>query len=258
MLLHLFQKRAPLFALSTDPQSRGALNLKTDDAKWRSVLNDMLPRAGLILMIPASSGGVLEEMKILEREGWFDKTLFIAPPENDANTMGTAWEAMRLRPEFRHLEIPPYCDAGFLFRLDRGGMLAEAGPLGIDRSPAPLVPFEKPFEGKGDPDTDDIDSGIDEGDGTGGWQNGDGLVDGGAAAASSASVPTPASAQTSSTASVSSSTSLATSSAQFANLSLMMQSVPQLTVEQFATLSGADADGGDGGDGGGFDGGGGG
>jgi hypothetical protein len=175
-------------------------------------------------MIPALSRGVLEDMKILERDGWFDKTLFIAPPENDAGTVGTNWEAMRLWPEFLNLEIPPYCDAGFLFRLDRDGMLAEAGPLGIDRLFRPLVPFKEPSEGKPDQDMDDIDIGIDEGADTGddgGVQNGGGMFDGGAAA-SAASVPKSASAQSSSAASASSSTSLASSSAQFANLSLLM------------------------------------
>lgn len=257
LLLHLFQGRAPLLALSADADSRGAINLKTDDAEWKSVIEDMLPRAGLILMIPATSKGVLEEMELLERDGWFDKTLFIAPPENDDGAVGSAWETMRLRPEFRHLEIPPYCETGFLFQLDRQGVLVEAGPLGIDRSPAPLVPLETSSENKGDPDTNDDDNGFDVDPGIS--VDGPGPAEGGALANINAA-PNPALAQAPSATPNLSSATLATSTVQFASLSQTMQLVPQLTAGQFATLSGANVDGngGDGSDGGGNDGGGGG
>ena len=233
-LLHLFKGRAPLFALSSDPTSRGAVNLATDDSDWKALVDDMIPRAGLILMIPATSQGVLDEIAMLEDGGWFDKTLFIAPPENDRRSVAMSWDKMRRHDRICHLEIPPYCDTGFLFRLDRDGKLVEYGPLGVDLSPPPLLTEETAAEGRPDPDHDD-DLDFDLGDG-GNLEAGS-VADGGAAAAPQAPV--------------------AASTAQLSNVGLLMQSTPLLTASQYATLSGAELEASYGGDGDGGDGGGG-
>ncbi len=247
LLMHLFQDHAPIFALNADPTSRGTLNLKTSDSDWRAVVDDMIPRAGMILMIPAVTAGVREEIGTLERDGWFQKTLFIAPPENDEGTVGPAWEEMRHHPDLRHLEIPPFCDAGFLFRLDDQGVLLEAGPLGIDRSPLPLLEPEELEKAKHDPDLEFDGDGVDvaQGQNDGGWADGAVVSDGGAGAASGSAAPV-----TASTTHV-----VASSTVQFSSLTMLMQSAQVMTPQEFQTLTGGDIVG-VGGDDGGGDGGG--
>lgn len=256
LLLRLFEDRAPLFALNKTPESRGAINIKTDDESWRDVVNDLIERSSLVLMIPAQSEGVIEEITALQDGGWFEKTLFVAPPENDDRTVNAEWETMRNLPQLRHLEIPPYCDTGFLFRLEQNGRLFEAGPLGVDRSPPPLVEYEEAQEGKYEAYTDD-GSGDDIGDilepndaaagGQEAWIPGDGGATGAAAPASSVL----------SSSAFSTQASLASSTAQFATLTLVMQSVPQLSAAQLQALTGYGGNGTDGSDGeGGYDGGG--
>lgn len=141
LLLTLFHEQANVFALNAEENSHGTVNLKTTDSDWKQLAHDMIEQSGQVIMIPADSQGVMDEIVMLQDNGWFNKTLFVAPPASQVGQTGRDWERMRQRPELQHLEIPPYCETGFLFRLSSHGALVEYGPLGIDMRLMPLSSF---------------------------------------------------------------------------------------------------------------------
>lgn len=232
MLLRVFEGIAPLYALSLEEQSRGALMVRTDDRDWKEVVTNLLRQAGLVLIIPADTPGVLDELAALERGGWFSKTVFLAPPESEDQSVGPAWERMRRHDALRHLEIPPYCDAGFLFRLDPAGRLCEASPLGMERAPLPQLEDEDlknllaklgidwPEDTQGTTSVESATEAV-------------GNTSGSAESSASFEPSVPASAQSASTAAQ---TSVSATTSHLWHLNQIMQSVPQLTQEQFAAM----------------------
>lgn len=246
MMLTLFHKQANVYALNAEDSSHGVVNLKTTDADWKKLADDMIARAGQVIIIPADSKGVLDEIDMLQTGGWFAKTLFIAPPQSQSRNTAEDWERMRLRPELRGLELPPYCGAGFLFRLGLHGKLQEYGPLGIDLTAMPLWAFDqsRAQNAGGDGESEGASN---EASGS------DHSPDGGGSSGGTASGPsaggaavTPAAAAAASAAAI--------GVAAYAQAAAEMDLAAVMSSEEFAADQDG-ADGSDGSDGGGFDGG---
>ncbi len=138
LLVYCFNKIHPVVALGFSTSMLGPAKVTATDDDWKAKVVEFSRDAKLIVMIPNDSDGVKWEIELLREKRYLNKTVFVAPPENQDKTNERFWEKMRLDPKLIDLEIPPYCDAGFVFTLNQDGKIRSSGPLGVD---IPLVLF---------------------------------------------------------------------------------------------------------------------
>lgn len=150
LLAYSLSRVCPLVALGYPPDRLGPMGVDVQDEVWQATVARLASTANMIVMVLDDSEGVLWEVEFLRQEGLLEKTVFVAPPGDD--TTRVAWERMRRHTDLRRLEIPPYCDAGFVFRLGQDGCIASFGPLGLDAMPPPLLLEMPPGKGYDDGD----------------------------------------------------------------------------------------------------------
>ncbi|MDX2253136.1 MAG: ankyrin repeat domain-containing protein [Nitrospira sp.] len=225
LLVLALSKLTSVVALGYDTNQIGPLAISATDSTWRDKVSRLTEAASMILIIPSDSDGVRWEIASLRARGYLYKTVFIAPPGADQMWLEKDWNKMRQHTDLRNLEIPPYCESGFLFTLKDDGTLNDAGPLGLEPPPSPIEKSRDEEGGYYYDDDDDNWDDDDQGDGNDGSSTtvtGDGSVQ---------SNQTPTLAQ------------------QYAAIQSAMLEMQILTVDQVASLIGQGGD--DGGDGGG-------
>ena len=132
LLVYCLSKVCPIVAVGFSDTLLGPTNVQATSRDWEEKVIKLSRDAGLIVMIPNDSKGVLWEIDLLRQKGYLEKTVLVAPPDNQNGNTGQDWERMRRHAELVDLEIPPYCDAGFVFRLNSNGKIRSSGPLGLD------------------------------------------------------------------------------------------------------------------------------
>jgi hypothetical protein len=170
LLAFALSRVGPLVAIGDAAGQLGPVMLPSTDDGWTADVRRLMQFSNSIVMVPADSPGVLWELVTLKDEGLLRKTVFVAPPGDGKDTHSADWERMRRHADLAEFEIPPYCESGFVFRLNRNGSLNSAGPLGLEIMPPPIVaPARQQPRRVGDPGDDDggeDNGGADEGGGT--------------------------------------------------------------------------------------------
>lgn len=128
-----------LSAIGGARDSLGAGRLLVTDETWKQVVRvelrtvarrkrrQRLPRhCKLLFVVPATSAGVLWELRAMRRFGVIVDTYFIMPPDDSMPDAGAAWEQGRdLWSEATGFDFPNYDTAGGLFRFGTDGSVAE-------------------------------------------------------------------------------------------------------------------------------------
>ena len=101
-----------------------------DDREWQKTFHVLAASARLVLLIPSDSPGTVWEINWLKGKGLFNKTIFIMPHINDAQTLAQGqfdveqhWEKTSRTLLEWGLGMPQYSADGMFFSLGQDGRL---------------------------------------------------------------------------------------------------------------------------------------
>lgn len=130
-----------LVAIGSKESLLGPAQITAKNSSWQSTVRELATRAKVIVIVPATTEGVRWEIEMLRSEGFFEKTIFVAPPSDDAdagNAVSLMWRKLVSDNSFKDLEIPSYLSDGFIFCLDSAGQLKSWANIGLVVEPSPL------------------------------------------------------------------------------------------------------------------------
>ncbi|MCI0552814.1 MAG: ankyrin repeat domain-containing protein [Anaerolineae bacterium] len=179
MLAYSIAPTLPLLALGKPGEHLGSGRIQTTDEHWQEEILRLMDAARLILIIPSHRSGTLWEISTLRERGYFDRTIFIMPPELGfhGGKYSEDWQKTVSAAREVGVEFPVHISVGAFFRLNESGEFEDFAPFVSEEF---LQEFE-PQGGSGNQGSD-YDSTNPDGDGEADSSDGiDGVdVDGGA------------------------------------------------------------------------------
>lgn len=116
--------RLPLLAIGDKLRSFGAAKLRSSDANWRNLVDELMERAALIVMLPGMSPSTLWEIERLSSNAQHkEKTVFVMPRKTiwtgawSNKSQARRWQALALKVRAYGVEFPAHMRAGCYFRL---------------------------------------------------------------------------------------------------------------------------------------------
>ena len=121
----------PLIALGQPGEHLGSGRIQTTDEHWQQEILRLMDTARLILIIPSYRAGTLWEIATLRDNGYFQKTIFIMPPELEfhGEVYSTDWQKTVEAAREVGVEFPLHISSGLFFRLNQKGEFEDYAPL---------------------------------------------------------------------------------------------------------------------------------
>ena len=131
MLAYSIAPTLPLLALGKPGEHLGSGRIQTTDEHWQEEILRLMDAARLILIIPSHRAGTLWEICTLRDRGYFEKTIFIMPPELSfrGGRYSEDWQKTVVAAQGYGVEFPNHIPAGALFRLNGNGEFEEFVPF---------------------------------------------------------------------------------------------------------------------------------
>jgi hypothetical protein len=169
----------PVIALGKPGEAFGAGRILTTDQHWQEEILQLIEQAKLIMIIPSHHEGTLWEIGQLRKGTFFDKTIFVMPPEIrvDGVWLSEIWSQAVEAAVGLGLFLPPHYPEGLMFKLDAAGQPTEHAPFGAEQFLAEVAPYVSGVHSDSHPDSHHDDNGYSDGDGDG-YSNGDSDSDG--------------------------------------------------------------------------------
>ena len=131
MLAYSIAPALPLVALGKPGEQLGAGRIQTTNEHWKEEILRLMQSARLILIIPSHRAGTLWEIATLRNGGFFDKTIFIMPPELNfhGGKFSDDWHKTVLAAGKVGVKFPEHLPTGAFFRLNADGGFADYSPF---------------------------------------------------------------------------------------------------------------------------------
>ena len=131
MLAYSIAPTLPLLALGKPGEHLGSGRIQTTDEHWREEILQLMDAARLILIIPSHRGGTLWEISTLRERSYFEKTIFIMPPELEfhGGKYSSDWQKTITAAQEVGVEFPHHIPAGAFFRLSGNGEFEDYAPF---------------------------------------------------------------------------------------------------------------------------------
>jgi len=195
LLAYSIAPTLPLVALGKPGEHLGAGRILTSNEGWQEEILHLMEAARLILIIPSHRAGTLWEIGTLRNKGFFEKTIFIMPPELNFHGGLFSEDWLKTVGAARQVgvEFPAHRTSGAFFRLDSKGKFEDYAPFASEEFLQEFDPglawvdrqmqdsSDTDSDSDADGDGDDAADGIDSGDAGSGFgrDGGDGPGDGG-------------------------------------------------------------------------------
>jgi uncharacterized membrane protein YgcG len=165
----------PVVALGKPGEAFGAGRILTTDQHWKEEILQLIENAKLIMIIPSHHEGTLWEIGRLREGTYFDKTIFVMPPEIklDGGWLSETWSQAVEAALGLRLFLPLHYPEGLMFKLDAAGQATEHAPFGAELFLAEMAVVDPGVHPDSHPNIDRDGDDDRDGDGDSGGSSGD-------------------------------------------------------------------------------------